>query len=349
MRSRKPGANRSTWRVTSSVGSRVDPAGTWMYAHSTCLPSGARVGSSTDGCTASTYGRSVHRAARDGVLARLHLGARAAEVDGGRACDIGMRPRDRAVQREVDLRGAGPVAVAPDRPRVRRRQVGVGEQQTRRGVEQQQVSGIRIAPVQPVERRHLMPRLDRCRRGPAGRRRARRRCAARPRAGRPSRRPRARARRGAGRTRPRPRRESGVFACASTPASSAFASSVANVPRPSRGAELQAAQAEADRGDRMPRHAQQLRTGEIHERRRDARLSGRRTARHARPSRPRPSAVRSRSRHAIAAGRRRAAARRRPRARSTRCARAARTRGRRGSSARRDAPPSRHRAGIRQA
>ena len=98
-----------------------------------------------------------------------------------------------------------------------------------------------------------------------------------------------------------PTEGSGVFAWASTPASSASASSVANVHRPSARAELQRAQPEADRRDRMPRNAQQLRPGEVDERCRGGSSSGRMTARHARPSRPSPSAVRSRSRQAIAA------------------------------------------------
>ena len=58
IRSRNPGAKRSTCAVMSSVGSRSEPFGTWMYAQSTALPSGALVGSKSEGWTASTYGRS---------------------------------------------------------------------------------------------------------------------------------------------------------------------------------------------------------------------------------------------------------------------------------------------------
>ena len=58
IRSRKPGANRSTWFSIASVMSTGEPFGTWQYAHSTCPPAGARDGSAAQGWTASTYGRS---------------------------------------------------------------------------------------------------------------------------------------------------------------------------------------------------------------------------------------------------------------------------------------------------
>ena len=63
IRSRNPGAKRSTWASMRSVMSTVDPAGTWQYAHATALPSGARLGSHGAYCTNSTYGRSGCRPA----------------------------------------------------------------------------------------------------------------------------------------------------------------------------------------------------------------------------------------------------------------------------------------------
>ena len=177
---------------------------------------------------------------------------------------------------------------------------------------------------------HLDVRSRSRRRAPAGPPRAHRRCAARRRAGTPSRHP---CERGRARKSPdaaAPSEGSGVFACASTPERRAFASSVANVPRPSDGAQLQRAQPEAHGRDRMPRHAQQLRPREVHE------------ALEMRAERPHDGAPRARVPPESVRGavevvatrsprvRRPAAGRTRSRARSNRCARAVRRRGRTG-------------------
>ena len=66
------------------------------------------------------------------------------------------------------------------------------------------------------------------------------------------------------------------------------------------GTELKNAQAESDGGERMPRHPQQLRTGEVHHGV-EVRAERAQTASQARASRPSPSAVRSMSRQAMPA------------------------------------------------
>ena len=71
IRSRKPGANRSSWFSIAAVMSTVEPFGTWQYAHSTCRPDGARDGSAAPGCTASTYGRSGWRPAATAASAAV--------------------------------------------------------------------------------------------------------------------------------------------------------------------------------------------------------------------------------------------------------------------------------------
>ncbi len=54
----------------ASVWSTVDPAGTCVYAHSTCFPAGARPGSSMEGWATSTYGSSLWRPAATSLSAR---------------------------------------------------------------------------------------------------------------------------------------------------------------------------------------------------------------------------------------------------------------------------------------
>ena len=81
-------------------------------------PSGARVGS-----TERRLRRAARRAARgaaraDVALGRRDLLERAAEVDRARAPALRRRPRDRAVERPVELEDAGPVAVALERAAV---------------------------------------------------------------------------------------------------------------------------------------------------------------------------------------------------------------------------------------
>ena len=63
MRSRKPGANRSTCASIRPDASAGLPDGTWQYAHRVCWPAGARVGSATPGWTTRQYGRSGRRPA----------------------------------------------------------------------------------------------------------------------------------------------------------------------------------------------------------------------------------------------------------------------------------------------
>ncbi len=53
-----PGAKRSTCASIAAVMSRVEPCGTWQYAHPVCRPAGARDGSHPVACTSSTNGRS---------------------------------------------------------------------------------------------------------------------------------------------------------------------------------------------------------------------------------------------------------------------------------------------------
>ena len=57
MRSRNPGAKRSTWASILSVMSIGESAGTWQYAHATDLLAGAREGSQGSYWTKRTYGR----------------------------------------------------------------------------------------------------------------------------------------------------------------------------------------------------------------------------------------------------------------------------------------------------
>ena len=77
-----------------------------------CLPAGARVGSNRLACTSRTNGRFGCSPRHTCVLGRRDLVERAAEVHGAGAGDLRGGPRDRPVERPVELEDAGPVAVA---------------------------------------------------------------------------------------------------------------------------------------------------------------------------------------------------------------------------------------------
>ena len=94
------------------------------------------------------------------VLTCLDLCPCAAEVHRGGAFDVGRRPWHGAVQSEIDLRGRRPVPVGADRAGIAVGDVRVGQQQPRGGVQQQQVAGARVAPIQVGEASHVRPRLD---------------------------------------------------------------------------------------------------------------------------------------------------------------------------------------------
>ena len=110
IRSRNPGANRSTCASIRSVMSTSDPAGTWQYAHAVVLPAGARDVSHGAYWTNRTYGRSGCRPAATSASDGGDLVERAAEVDRRRAARPVRRPRDRPVERPVDLEDARAVA-----------------------------------------------------------------------------------------------------------------------------------------------------------------------------------------------------------------------------------------------
>src|SRR5215468_256503 len=80
IRSRKPGAKRSTCVSIRSVMSTAEPFGTWLYAQAVCRPSGDLV-------------------------------ERGPEVDRRRASALLGPPGDRPVERPVELEHARPVAV----------------------------------------------------------------------------------------------------------------------------------------------------------------------------------------------------------------------------------------------
>ena len=107
-----PGANRSIWPRIGRVMSTVEPFGTWQYAQTVCLPAGARVGSNRL-VLGEQHERPLRDAARgDRGLRRGDLLERAAEVDRRRREQLGGAPRDRAVEREVELEDARSVAEA---------------------------------------------------------------------------------------------------------------------------------------------------------------------------------------------------------------------------------------------
>ena len=197
MRSRNPGANRSTWRVTSSVGSSVESAGTWMYAHSTCLAVRRPRRVEHRRLHREHVGPIGHalRARRRSRSPRPRRGCRRGARSGsGRRRGAPTGSARRARSRPSPPRGRSGSAGSPARTPAG--MSGWVSTQPRRGVEQQQVAGIRIAPVEVASEVTRVLASRPRRRARADRRRARRRCAARRRAGTPSRRRRARARRG---------------------------------------------------------------------------------------------------------------------------------------------------------
>src|SRR5580704_11511202 len=109
-RSRKPGANRSTWFSIAAVMSTVEPLGRWQYAHSTCRPAGA-----LDGEHVRPLGVP---AGRDRRLPGRDLVEGPAQVDGRRGRHRRVAPRHRAVKRPVELERAGTVPVPAQPPGV---------------------------------------------------------------------------------------------------------------------------------------------------------------------------------------------------------------------------------------
>ena len=109
-RSRKPGANRSIWRSMASVMSTSEPFGTWQYAHSVCLPSGAR-----DGSAAGGLGHQHVRPLGDPTPRHVsfggdHLREARSQMNGARSSQSLVDPGHGSVQGPVDLEDTGPVA-----------------------------------------------------------------------------------------------------------------------------------------------------------------------------------------------------------------------------------------------
>ena len=89
--------------------STVEPFGTWQYAHAVCVPAG-RAARVEQALLREQHVRPLGQpAGLDVAFGRGDLGERATEVDGRRARAVGVRPRDRTVERPVDLEHAGPV------------------------------------------------------------------------------------------------------------------------------------------------------------------------------------------------------------------------------------------------
>jgi hypothetical protein len=167
----------------------------------------------------------------------------------------------RAVQRDVELRGGGSVSVAAHRPRPAVGHIGQREGEARRGVQQQEVAGIRIPPVERGQVGDRPPGVDLAavlaqigdERVGDPRRSAARICPARGMGVREQVQRRPGCRHGRQR-RVRVRDDSGIQRLRLRGAKGA-------APQP--GAQLQRTQAEAGRGDRMPRHPDQLMPGEV--------------------------------------------------------------------------------------
>ena len=148
MQSRKPGAKRSICASmrsairARSVVSKFVPLGTWQYAHSTCLPAGARVGSKSVGWATSTKGRSAQR-----PRATAYSEAAISSNVPPRCTVIARRhslrsPRDRIRKCVVDLECTWPwlesLACAP--VVVANPVAGNGQQLPWRGVEEYQIA-----------------------------------------------------------------------------------------------------------------------------------------------------------------------------------------------------------------
>ena len=120
-------------------------------------PPGARDGSNRLCCASRTNGRSGDAAAPRLPLGRDDLLERPAQVHRRRLRALGRPPRDRPVERPVELEDAGPVAEPLEPPPVARRQLAArdAEQLARRHVEQHRPAGVELG-----ERRHAAPRLD---------------------------------------------------------------------------------------------------------------------------------------------------------------------------------------------
>ena len=265
MRSRKPGAKRSTCRVTSSVASRVEPAGTWTYAQSTCLP--VRAPASDRAPTAAP------RARRDG-RSRLHGRRRSRSPRPRRACRRGARWGS-VRRRDAPTESDRPARSRPSRPPARRRIAGSlsrtrpvasGWVSTSRGdvsrssrspasgspqsSSASEVTGCRVSTVPPCARRSAT-RASAMRCGAAARER-------------PAVRRHVRGRRGRDPTPPHPATGARCWHGRARP-SAARRLVGRERPAPERRPELQRTQPEAHCRDRMTGHAQQLRAGEVHD------------------------------------------------------------------------------------
>ena len=179
-----------------------------------CLPSGARVGSKSVCWASRTNGRAEISAPPGCPLRGRDLLERRAQMDRRRARALLGAPRDRPVERPVELEHARAVAEALEPPPVAARKPLAGERDELAGrdVEQRRVrrapSSASDSTCRPVS---ISPPSDR------GRRRARRRSAA-TRRGQAASRPSARAVRARARRRRGGSRDSGSSECAASPA-----------------------------------------------------------------------------------------------------------------------------------
>ena len=123
MRSRNPGAKRSTCASMRSVMSSAEPFGTWQYAQPVCRPAGARVASNRLGCATRTNGLPRAAAPRPTRTPRSRRASRRRAPS--RRARTRSRSRDRPVERPVDLERPGPwrnrAAAAGSRPEAVRR------------------------------------------------------------------------------------------------------------------------------------------------------------------------------------------------------------------------------------
>ena len=141
--------------------STVEPGGTWQYAQAVALPAGARDGSHAAYWTNSTYGRSGWRpAATSASLAAISSSVPPRWTVAGPARTLGG-PRDRAVERPVDLEHARAVAESLGSPAAPWRQPVAGDRHelARRDVEQDGTRRRQVGErVDPMTGHHLAAR-----------------------------------------------------------------------------------------------------------------------------------------------------------------------------------------------
>ncbi len=162
MRSRKPGAKRSIWRSIASVWSTVDPGGDVAVGVAGVLAGGRARGVEL-ALLDDQHERSLGvLAAPDGGLAGGDLVERAADVNGRGVEAARIAPRDRPVERPVELEDAGAVAVTAEPAEVvggKERCADRGELR-RAGVEEHDTRGRKIG-----ERANRTSGLDRSAQG----------------------------------------------------------------------------------------------------------------------------------------------------------------------------------------